>query len=723
MNQTDITKTNVPENIENQIQFDDRRSTEDGINLLQYVDIVVRNWWVILLIASVIFALSSVYEKRQQKEYVYNFSIVYQEKAKDIDISGLSGIQGKTFDKNLWLNVAKSRLIMQYIIDENSYQSSPEQLQSMLKVSQKREADNIFDIQISSPDSSMLKSFARGLVTALNKYDRRLLRTNMDSLTQVLNVQNADNDSGMTLLNAQIKNYYTQNNLMQESDLRDKLAQLNRYKSDLTTATVELSAVRASMTAIEAKLGINESDISELMTNNDPLMTELMSLQMELASNKTKYSEKHPKIVATQKSIQNIKNLISKGLSHSDSLNGYSQNRMRQNQIQQYITLSSQVIEYETKIASWQEVITELNKTVADVINSDDSLQELLKKKQLLEQSSIEIQKSLLNTQTKSIVHTSSFLMLDEPKTPTNPVSKHKIYLLVGLILGFGFGFALVVLYEAITGKIYSTDRLEHIANCPIICSIPVLGKKLKNVLHEEAELKEFLLPFTVLKVKVKVLYVKNKCNYITIVSPEKQEGKTTTCISLALSLANDGFRVLLVDADLWSPASSKAFNMTGKPGLSNFLHNHRLPLEAMIYPTHIENLQVLPAGTELDNIGNILRPDTINELQNEVRQMYDWVITDTPALLLVPDSYEFVKFSPTILMIARMSHTKLVDFKEMVMHLNMAQIKLTGVILNGMKRSIMSKYYQPSYTFRYDYYNKYNKDLKKDALTEQLDL
>lgn len=687
----------------------------DEISLMKYVEIAVRRWWIILGIALVIIAVSYLYSLNQPKEFVYTFSIVYQGKNHDLNLTGLDMLQTKSFDKNLWLNVMKSKLIMQMVSNAMRVRHSPESLLNMLKIEQKREIDNIFYVTLTTPDKTIIPSYSHALVNALNDYERRLVSANADSLIRVLSVQSIDNDMELNTINAEIKSYYMQNNLLDAQDVENKLTQLNLYRSDLTTSIVELNSIRASLKAIEVKLGVKEADIASLMTNIDPLMSQLSNLEVELATEQTRYSSKHPKIVAIQNNIRNIKDLMAKGMAGSDSLDGFTNNRMQQNLTQQYITLSIQQIEYETKIASWNKEIAEMYKSVSSIIGSDDRLQELLRKKQLLEQANLDIQKSKLETQSNNIVHIDNFLMLDEPNYPTAPTTKTKMILLIGIILGLGLGFAFALIAETVTDKIYSADGLESIAHCPVLCSLPILKTKLKSVLYDDVAIKEYMLPYTILKVKLKVLYVKNRCNFLTVVSPEKQEGKTTTCISLALALANDGFKVLLADADLWSPSLTNAFHLDGKHGLSDFLKDHRRSIEEIIYPSHIDNLQILPAGTELDEIGNILRPKTINELQNEISQMFDWVIMDTPALLLVPDSYEFIKFSPIILMVIRMNHTKKVDFKDMVAHLDMAQIKLTGLVLNGLKSSFLSKYYKPSYTFRYKYYNKYNKLHRKD--------
>lgn len=714
---------NFPDTSVYQADLNKAMNVSEVSSLFEYLDIVIRRWWIILLFILFAFAISFYYTTKLQKNYIYTFTIVYQGKEKATNFSGLDMLNNKDFDKNLWLNVMKSRLIMQSISDVMTIKHTPETLLNMIRVEQKRDIDNIFNITITSPELSLLYPFAHGFVDALNKYERRIVSSNTDSLIYVLAIQNSDIDLELTSINGAIKDYFIQNNILEAKDLENKLNQLNQYKSDLTSSIVELNAIRASQVAIETKLGVKEADIDALMTNIDPLRTRLMNLQVELATNQTKYSDKHPKIVSIKRNIQNIMDLMAQGITPSDSLEDYSTNRMQQNLTQQLINLNVREIEYETRIASWEKVIEELNSVVTNMIYHDDRLQELLKRKQLLEHSSIDIQKNKLDAQTSNIMHIDHFIMLDEPKLPALPSSKNNNkFVIIGIICGLGMGLFFSIVYEKFTGKIYSTDRLQNIAKCPIIASIPLLKVSLNSVLASEMETKEYLLPFTILKVKVKVLYVKNKCNYITIVSPERLEGKSTICISLALALANDGYKVLLVDSDLWSPSLTKTFDLLNKPGVSDFLKDHQKSVEKIIYSTHIKNLSVLPAGTELDNIGNILRPETINELQSEVRHMFDWVITDTPALLLVPDSYEFIKFSPTILMVISLAQTTMVDFKEMIMHINMAQIHLTGIIVNRVKSSIISKYYQPTYTFRYGYYNKYHQTSDKFAKTHKID-
>ncbi|PKN72228.1 MAG: hypothetical protein CVU50_08045 [Candidatus Cloacimonetes bacterium HGW-Cloacimonetes-3] len=686
----------------------DADRVHDGFNVLQYIDLIIRRWWIVLGFAALFLIFAYYYTLMMPDMYTYTFSIVYQDKVKENIVEGMRVSSSNSFDNSFWFNVIKSRNIARLVSDIMDTHPNPDTMLRAMKLEQKRETKNIYFITLTSPDNLAFQDFPIALVTALNRYERSELVASADSLVLILSNLQIANEAQLSTINSEIKNYMMQNSIQGVDELAKRIQQVDIYNNELTNSIIELESIRSSKAALQNKIGDDNSELSALTTNIDPLKKSLQNLQMELAEAQTKYTELHPKVLSLKRNIKTIIGLIGNKISTEDSSFQGSINSMDQGLINQLISLHVKEIEFETRISSWEKTISGMNNEILNLQSDNEGLQTLLRKRALLEQSNNDIQKSKLTTVVKTGEFARHFHILDMPGFPSLPSNQRtNMYLFIGMMVGLGTGFVFSLIYELFTNRIYSTGSLESIGRCPIMCSIPVLQSQLKSVLYDKEKRKEFLLPYTILKVKVKVSYTENNCNFIALVSPAKQEGKTTTCISLALELANDGYKVLLLDSDLWSPALSRFFALQHHPGLSDYLNDTSINISSITYPTDMENLSIIPAGNELDNIGNLLRPKNIKELQDKIRGLYDWVITDTPALLLVPDSYEFISFAPTIFMLVRISQTTYVDFKEMIVHLRMARIHLSGIIINSMKTSVLSRYYQPEYTFRYDYYKK----------------
>jgi protein-tyrosine kinase len=132
------------------------------------------------------------------------------------------------------------------------------------------------------------------------------------------------------------------------------------------------------------------------------------------------------------------------------------------------------------------------------------------------------------------------------------------------------------------------------------------------------------------------------KGNLVLITSAVSGEGKTHTCINLALSLAAERDRtVLLVDGDVPKPHISRLFGVAEEPGLLDALDDHAPPLERLLIRTDVPHLTVLPAGRWRDNATELLASTRMHELCLELAARYPnrMVLFDSPPLLVAPEA------------------------------------------------------------------------------------
>ena len=187
----------------------------------------------------------------------------------------------------------------------------------------------------------------------------------------------------------------------------------------------------------------------------------------------------------------------------------------------------------------------------------------------------------------------------------------------------------------------------------------------------------------------------------VAVTSAAAGEGKTTTAINLAATLAQTpGARVLLVDADLRRPcvASSLGLPQSSSPGLAGAVLHERLDL-AMVVRTTPFNLSVLPAGPSLTNAYQILESPRFGRLLDEARASYDHVILDTPPLLVVPDCRLLSQWVDGFIIVVAARRTPRKLFGETLGILDPA--KVAGIVFNGDERPL-SGYYKGYYAGYY---------------------
>ncbi len=165
-------------------------------------------------------------------------------------------------------------------------------------------------------------------------------------------------------------------------------------------------------------------------------------------------------------------------------------------------------------------------------------------------------------------------------------------------------------------------------------------------------------------------------------------EGKTTVSVGLAVSIAQDfpDRRVLLVETDLQRPILADDFGIQSSPGLLDCLVNKE-PLLAAVRPTFLANLHIVPAGVAASGRGRPLRSSHMAAVVDAMRQSYDVVILDLPAILANSDASLLTDLADGVICVVRAGITPVAMVNRAVEQIDPS--KLRGVVINGTDSAI----------------------------------
>ncbi|QHW30866.1 CpsD/CapB family tyrosine-protein kinase [Paenibacillus rhizovicinus] len=189
------------------------------------------------------------------------------------------------------------------------------------------------------------------------------------------------------------------------------------------------------------------------------------------------------------------------------------------------------------------------------------------------------------------------------------------------------------------------------------------------------------------LRTNIQFSAIDQNIKVLMVASSKSGEGKTTTITNLAVTYAQEGKRVLLIDADLRKPSLQQVFQLTNRTGLTSILLN-QFPLMEVIRETSVDNLFVITSGPIPPNPSEILGSQRMLSFLEEVKEIYDVILFDTPPVLAVTDSLIVSSFCDGVLLVVHAGKVKKELVKKAKSSLDHVKAKILGVVLNNNSRS-----------------------------------
>ena len=211
---------------------------------------------------------------------------------------------------------------------------------------------------------------------------------------------------------------------------------------------------------------------------------------------------------------------------------------------------------------------------------------------------------------------------------------------------------------------------------------------------------------YKVLRTNIQFCNFNKETKTIAITSCNPGEGKTTTAINLAISMAKSGMKVLLIDADLRKPMLMKHLGGNNDVGLSNFISGYSTA-EEITNPTDVDNLYFIACGPKPPNPAELIGSSRFSDLLKEAGRKYDMIIIDTPPLGSVIDCAIISAQTDGTLIVIESKAIDLQNALRVKEQLERANARILGVVLNKVSKSDYKNYY--------NYYNYYGKARKFD--------
>ena len=290
--------------------------------------------------------------------------------------------------------------------------------------------------------------------------------------------------------------------------------------------------------------------------------------------------------------------------------------------------------------------------------------------------------------------------IIDPAFIPFKPVSPNFLLnVTLGGLLGFIGGIGFVFFRDYLDVRIRTPEDLEK-KGYVTLSTITLMDEELQKLkgrpdrerdeMALDAHLLTYINPLSPisesyrrLRVKIQYAQVDRLVQSILITSPNPGEGKSTTVSNLAVTFAQSGKKVILIDTDLRRPSLHHKFGMNNHAGLTDLLIDN-YPMSTTVKKTSVENLDILCCGTIPPNPVETLGSQRMKSLIEEFKKIYDVILLDSPPALSVTDAAVISTLADGVIIVVSSNHTRIESIDRTVELIQSVRGKCIGIVLNN---------------------------------------
>lgn len=498
----------------------------------------------------------------------------------------------------------------------------------------------IIQVSFESPDPKLAARVVNALVRNYIEYN---FRTKFDATQQAsawMEQRLEEMKSKVEKSQQALVDYERNNSIVaiggDQNVMEQRLGNLNQ---DLTAAQNDLAEKQSLYQLAQA----NPKEVGVLVQDTllQSLQGKIGDLETQYANLLAQYGPKFPKVVRLRDQIQKIRSLM-------DQQRKQVLDRIRH--------------DYQAAVGREKLLAARVNQEKASIGKANQlQIQQNILKHEF--QTNQDLYDGLLmhvkNAMVSAGMHANNVHVIDHARVPGSPVRPRKgREIAVGLIVGLMLGITVAFVQEGFDSSIKNPDDVERFIPAPALAVIPsaasvaprrswrTIGSAAAPLRNGAVGLAVTKTPsspiaesFRTLRTSILLSTAPRPPQLILVTSSQPREGKTTTSLNLAQSLAQRGGSVLIIDSDLRKPGIAEALGLRAAKGLSGVLTGAYSLDEALIHVEPPMNLWALTAGPCPPNPAELLSSPAMEELLKDLRSRFDYLVLDSPPLLAVTDA------------------------------------------------------------------------------------
>ena len=549
-------------------------------------------------------------------------------------------------------DINSSKLVVNSLIE--SYRNQ----QAEINLSKIKRAKDKFYQQLAFADQNT-KQIASKLNNLLTNYDRNILESNSEYLT----------------------------NKIKEIDQK------------IASAKSKIKKIDSKINVLKSRIGLNVNQdtaynqISE-SPGQEKLLKQLQEIESQLIVEGNRFSPQNPVIITLQEEKARLEAQVNNSnLSNKQYISVNQNNNDIPEITEKLVNYEAEKKSWSTKIESWVIDKERYQKDNAIAPEIKQQYQELLTKNKEAKEQYNQILNQYQQLEIFSENNITDIKIINPTKVQKTLASWNKEIIAVsGIGVGFVLSLVTVLALENKNPSLKTSEEISQLFDTKILGEIPNLRKSDFQIYHhsEPVSPERFVLeaPYSVTCEAYKIVYdnleltkADKVIKLITVTSSSIEEGKSTFIANLAALTTQLGKKVLVIDSNLQTPKQKAIWRIYSNFGLTNILKKEA-EFEHVVQSPNL-NLDVITAGSMVEDYLSLWESEHMKEFINYIKEKYDLVIFDTPAINLYPDALKISRFTDGIILVGRIGFTnpqKALEAKELI---EKSHQEILGLVIN----------------------------------------
>lgn len=743
----------------------ENKADGDSIDLRHLASIIKHRLRLISAVILGVTTTTAILTFTQEPKYEGSFQLLVEPVSEDQDSplgdNPLSILQQNLdgLDYDSQIEVLRSPRVLKPIIKsltskypEIEYDKLIKPKKSPLKIEQLDET-KILEVSYVDPDPKKIKFVLDNLAEAYLKYSLEEKRAKVQQGIDFVEQQLPEVRGRVDRLQGEVQRFRQLHNLLDPEQQAKILAgQQVDFEQKLFDTQAKTKETKSLYTLLQKQLGLEpQQALAASYLSESPryqsLLDELQKVEVELATESTRFSAKNPTVQALEEKRENLTNLLQEeasgvlGKNSSNSVentpNNTSPSSLRLELNQQYIQAANELEILKIREQALKGGLAKINKYTKQMPVIARQYTDLMRQLKVATESLTRFLTAQEELQLQGAQQALPWQTISQPALLEKPISPNPARnLILGLFSGVLLGIGAALLAERLDPVFHSAEELKESINLPLLGQIPT-EKDLKPLDELEATPKKdkfslpqlhigntplninqltpastinsgqkwygatpFLESFRSLSTNIKLLGSDTSIRTFVISSSIPSEGKSTVSCHLAQAAAAMGQKVLVIDADLRRPQVHRWFGVKNEDGLSNVLATGLDIESAIIEVPQWQNLSVIPAGDIPPDPTRLLSSQKMYALMEQLKasKQYDLIIYDTPPILGFADGRILSSHTNGVVLVVRIGKTDRFLLKQNIDNIRMSNVPVLGVIANQVNRSTGSYSYYSHY-------------------------